>query len=422
MARWIEAVPNVSEGRRDDVIDAIADAVRGVAGVRLLDIHKDVDHNRSVFTFVGPPPAVCEAAFRLAKEAVERIDLTKHAGVHPRLGAADVVPLVPLEGVTLQEAAFLARGLARRIEEELKVKTALYSGAHTEGKTLPEVRREAPEGHPTAGVTCVGARRPLIAFNVELKSNDLELAKRIANEMRRLPDVRALGFLLESRGRVQVSMNLLDYTKTSPARAFLEVKRRAGDVGIERSEIVGMIPRAAVEASFSESIACESLAVLDAPPSFLDGLAEPSTTPGGGAAAAYAGAMAAGLVSMCCGITGDELAEERARAEELREQLAKLANDDAKYYAEYTATRSQKSLKKATVVPLFITEKSAEVLLLAQRAGHAVNKAARPDLQGAMRLATAAVEQGQTTTRANLPLLEEEDFVAEVRARLAGIP
>jgi len=419
MAQWIECVPNVSEGRRADVIGAIADAVRAVPGAHLLHVDSDVDHNRTILTFAGAPAAVAEAAFRCAAEAVARIDLTRHEGAHPRLGAADVVPFAPLEGIGVEACAQLARGVAARISMELGVPTALYGAASPDGVTLPQIRKDPPPGHPTAGVTAVGARGTLIALHVHLAGADLALGKEIARELRALPGVRAMAFELESRGCVQISINLLDWRTTPPLRVLEAVRARAE---VRDCEIVGMIPRAAVEATAAAALGTGPLSVLDSAPGFLDALAQPNASPGGGAAAAHAGAMAAALVAMCCGATGAALAGERARAEVLRHELSQLGPEDAAAYAAYVKSRSQADLQRATLVPLLIAEKSAEVLLLAQRAGHQVLRMAKPDLRGAMRLATVALEQGQATARFNLGDVENRDFAAEVRARLAGIP
>jgi glutamate formiminotransferase/formiminotetrahydrofolate cyclodeaminase len=416
--RWIACVPNVSEGRRPEVIDAIA-AAAAAPGARLLDRSSDPDHNRTVLTIAGPPSAVVEAAFRCAAEAVKRIDLAAHEGVHPRLGAADVLPLVPLLGTTLEECAALARALAARLEAELGVPTRLFDAACPKGTTLPELRKEAPQGHPTAGVTCVGARGALIAFNVNLESEDLALAQRVAAEVRKLPQVRALGFPLESRGCVQVSMNLLDWRQTPPARALDEVRRHAR---VKESEIVGMIPREALDQGFALSLGCRPPAVLDLPPSFFDRLAAPDAAPGGGAAAAHTGAMAAALVAMCAGITGEELLATRARAEELRADLERLTEEDGEAYARYLLLKTDEALQQATLVPLLIAEKSAEVLLLAQGAASRVLRAAAPDLKGAMRFAGAASEHAAATARFNLQEIANQDFVKDVRLRLLRIP
>lgn len=269
MQRIIECIPNFSEGRRQDVIAQVADAVRGVEGVRLLDIAPNTDHNRTVLTFVGPPEAVGEAAFRATAEAVRLINMEEQRGEHPRMGAMDVVPFVPISGVTMDDAVALANEVGRRIADELSVPVFLYSAAATlpTRKRLPDVRKGEYEGlkesitqperkpdygearmHPTAGATAVGARPPLIAFNVNLGTNKLPIAKAIAKGLREssggLVNVQALGVDLAAEGIVQVSMNLLDYTRTPIHRAYelVRIEAERHGVPVVAGEIVGLVP------------------------------------------------------------------------------------------------------------------------------------------------------------------------------------
>lgn len=267
----VECVPNVSEGRRRSVIDAIADAVRKVPGVHLLDVEMDANHNRGVLTFVGKPSAVAEAAFRVAKAASELIDMNVHRGEHPRIGALDVLPFVPISSVSMEDCVRLARQTGERIATELGIPVYLYEAAatHPDRKSLPGLRKGEFEGlreeirtnpdrapdfgeaelHPTAGACVVGARPPLIAYNVNLRTTDVSVAKRIAKLVREkdggLTAVRALGFELKNRGLVQVSMNLVNYKVTSIAKAFDAVSDHAQRVQIPvvGSEIVGLVPR-----------------------------------------------------------------------------------------------------------------------------------------------------------------------------------
>lgn len=270
MAEIVECVPNFSEGRRHDVVDAIASAIASVAGVRVLDREMDADHNRSVITFVGDRKSVAEAAFRGATKAIELIDMNRHHGEHPRVGALDVLPFVPIAGVTLDDCVDLARFVGKRIAEELEVPVYLYEAAATrpDRRALPDVRRGEYEGlkteiavnperkpdfgpsrlHATAGACIVGARPVLIAWNVNLKTTDLEVAKRIAKAIREsdggLPAVRAKGFALADRGLVQVSMNMVDYRRTSLVQAFEAIRALATKEGVEiaESEIIGLVP------------------------------------------------------------------------------------------------------------------------------------------------------------------------------------
>jgi glutamate formiminotransferase len=274
MATIVECVPNFSEGRRKDVIDKIVHSIRSVPGVKVLDVEMDPDHNRSVVTFVGGKDTVQEAAFRGARAAKELIDLTKHKGQHPRMGALDVLPFVPMTGVTIEDCVEIANAVGARIAKELKIPVYLYESAakRADRKNLENVRRGEFEGlreailtddskypdygprmlHPTAGATAVGARMPLIAFNVNLKSTDVAIAKEIAKKIRAssggMPHVKALGFVLANRNMVQVSMNLTDYTVTSVPKVFDEIQKEADahSVEIAEGELVGLIPLDAV--------------------------------------------------------------------------------------------------------------------------------------------------------------------------------
>jgi glutamate formiminotransferase len=262
----IEAVPNFSEGRDPVIVSSIARAVSAVPGVSLLDTTSDPDHNRSVLTFAGPPEAVADAAFFGVRAALKNIDLSRHAGVHPRLGAADVIPLVPVEGATLDECAALARTLGERIWNELGVPVYLYEAAalRPECQRLENVRKLAPAGlapdcgtgrHPTAGASVVGARKFLIAWNINLRTADVKAAREIARTIREssggLPAVKSIGLPLESRGQAQVSINLVDFERTPLYVVFDAVKEICETRGIEiaGSELIGMIPEAALRSS-----------------------------------------------------------------------------------------------------------------------------------------------------------------------------
>jgi len=251
-----------------EVIDSVASAIEGVPGVRLLDRTSDPDHNRSVFTFAGAPEAVAAAAQSLVRTAFAQIDLRTHTGAHPRIGAVDVIPFVPLAGVTMAECVALAKDVGAKIAAEHDVPVYYYARAATrpERVRLPDVRRPQFEGlaavigtthvpdagpgrvHPTAGAVVVGARPPLIAFNIELDTADLGIAKRIAKEIREssggLPGVQALGFALTDPPRAQVSLNLLDHTVTSLAQVWdaVAVRAAAAGVGIIRGELIGLLP------------------------------------------------------------------------------------------------------------------------------------------------------------------------------------
>jgi glutamate formiminotransferase len=283
MTILLECVPNVSEGRDAAKVREIAAAFTSAGGT-LLDTSSDADHNRSVITFAGTPEEVVEGAVRGARAALERIDLTQHRGEHPRMGAADVIPFVPLGAATMEDAVRAAQRVAERVAKEVGIPTYLYGEAARRperrdlawirrgefeglGETVPKDAERAPDFgpaklHPTAGAAAVGARFFLIAFNVNLKSRDLALAKRIAREVREkdggLPGVKALGFELSGKNEVQISMNLVDFRKTSPKVVFDAIAAKAKDAGVEVScsELVGLIPEAAAPAGFAEHVRC----------------------------------------------------------------------------------------------------------------------------------------------------------------------
>ncbi len=307
MALILECVPNASEGRDRRVIETLADAIRSAAEVRLVDIHSDPDHHRSVFTFLGSPAAVEAAAIGLAGAAIQAIDMRTHRGIHPRIGALDVLPFVPLREISMAEAVSTAHRVGRTLSAQLDLPIFFYGEAalSPERRNLPLIRRGGYEGlpeklgdpawrpdagparfNPRSGATAVGARGVLVAFNVWLDSGDLEAARAIARAVREsaggLPRVQAMGVLLAGRGIAQVSMNLLDYTATSLPRAFDRVRREAAARGVRvrRSELVGLAPREAFEGASPESIGLtdftpEKLLDTHLPPS-------PSLSPSGG--------------------------------------------------------------------------------------------------------------------------------------------
>ena len=272
--RIVECVPNFSEGREAGTVRALIDAVRAVPGVAVLDHTMDPDHNRAVLTFAGAPEPVAEAAFQVAKTATARIDLRRHQGGHPRIGATDVVPFVPIRGVTMRDCVELANIVGRRIGEELKIPVFLYEQAatHPARTNLADIRRGGlselaarmagdpawtpdfgpPRLHPTAGATATGARRILVAFNVNLGTNDLAIAKAIATAVRQsdggLAHVKAIGVPLASRQHVQVAMNLVNIDDTPVHVVFEAVRREAERRGVRvtGSELIGLVPRQAL--------------------------------------------------------------------------------------------------------------------------------------------------------------------------------
>ena len=276
----IECIPNVSEGRDQGAVDRCVDVV-AASGARVLDLHVDSDHHRSVLTFVGEADALFDGAVAMAREAVARIDLNAQRGVHPRMGAVDVIPFVPLQGATMGDCIRLARRVGQAIGKELEIPVLLYGEAASSEtrRDLAEVRRGQFEGlaaklnrpewapdfgpmrpHPSAGAVAVGARGFLVAFNVVLKTDDLTIARRVARSVREAGGgprgVKALGLRLASRGLVQVSMNLTDIASTDLLAAYERVERQAASHGalVVESEVVGLIPRAAVGCATTEGI------------------------------------------------------------------------------------------------------------------------------------------------------------------------
>jgi glutamate formiminotransferase/formiminotetrahydrofolate cyclodeaminase len=440
MQTIVECVPNFSEGRDPAVVEAIIRALLAGPDVYLLDREMDADHNRSVITMVGTRESVGKAALRAIGEAAELIDLNHHQGAHPRLGATDVVPFVPIAGVTLEDCVRIAEWVAEETWRRFKIPTYLYEAAarQPERKNLENIRRGQFEGlreevrtnparrpdfgeaalHPTAGATVVGARKFLIAYNVNLNTPAVALAQAIARKIRAssggFPCVKAMGVELKARNLAQVSMNLTDFETTSIGTVFDAVKREAAAQGVEvaGSEIVGLVPRRAIVDAAVHFLAVENFRpelivenrleqVLSEPaagPSraatplaalaqeFVGAVAAPTPTPGGGSAAALAGALAAALGEMVCGVSLERkslqaqhaaLAAARTRLAGWRARLMGNIDRDAQSYeAVLCAYRLPKSSapeqaarnhaveaasKEAAAVPLETAELAAAV-------------------------------------------------------------
>ncbi|NLM06871.1 MAG: glutamate formimidoyltransferase [Tissierellia bacterium] len=273
MAKILECVPNFSEGIDKSVVEKILDPIRETEGVKLLDYSSDKDHNRSVVTFLGAPDAVIDAAFKACKVASELIDMRKHKGGHPRMGATDVMPLIPIKDITVEEAVEYSRKLGERIGNELKIPVFLYekSASAPHRENLADIRRGQYEGmaekmkeaewkpdycsenfNEKSGAVAVGARMPLVAYNINLNTKDVEIAKAIAKTIRAKTGgftyCKAMGLEIEEKGITQVSMNLTDYTKTGVMRVFEAVKREAARYGVNviESEIIGLVPMGAI--------------------------------------------------------------------------------------------------------------------------------------------------------------------------------
>src|SRR5216110_3942575 len=464
-APLIECVPNFSEGRNAATIEALRTALASVPGVRLLDVQADAAHNRSVFTFVAPPDASVEAALAAMRVATERIDLSRHTGEHPRMGATDVVPFVPVRDVTMDDCVALARRLAERAAAELQVPIYLYAKAATrpERERLPDIRKGEFEGlrerigrdpaadpdvgpkriHSTAGATAIGARPVLVAFNIYLDTSDVTIARDIAKRIRTsgggLPAVQASGF--EVQGTAQVSMNLLDIDVTSPATVFAAVESAARQrgAGILKSEVVGLIPERAVLGAGGASLKLPDpeahllepkIRAAEGPTldGWLDDLAGGAPVPGGGSAAALAGALAAALVAMVARLTSGRkayagvqmrVAAVLAEADALRAQLRRLVDDDAAAYARVSAAyrlskddprRAQaadEALVGAAQTPLAMARGAARLLALAQEIGTIGNRNAHSDAFVAEALARAALAGAVENVRVNVQSLSE---------------
>ncbi len=487
MDRIVECVPNFSEGRNQTTVRALVNAVESVPGVWLLDHTMDRDHHRSVLSFAGEPDAVVEAAFRTIRVATDLIDLRKHKGVHPRVGATDVVPFVPLHGTTMQDCIHLAKRLGQWVGTELEIPVFLYEQAalHRDHAPLESVRRGGLQGlafrmasdpdwtpdfgpfhlHKTAGALVIGARPHLIAFNVNLRSTDLALARSIAKDIRQsnggLPHLKAIGVELASRQMVQVAMSLTDYSITPLHVAFEAVRALAAKHGVEvaGSEVIGLVPQAALVQTAGYSLALEQFdptqvlemrletRLLDEPvrqaqsreqepidlhtqsiADFLDTVAAATPIPAGGTVAALVGALAASL-----GIMGARLSRQRGveyRLNEISLRLRELMQADGDAYQRYIqATRLAKTdrtrpavlssaLHLATEIPLEIAE-------LATKAGallHACSAEAKPrvrsDLTVGLVLAIAAADAGRHTIKENIKLQHNQIFRSSILDRI----
>jgi len=488
MSTLVECVPNFSEGRDKAKVDAIVGAMK-VDGVYLLDREMDADHNRSVITLVGEREPIQEAAIRGVGKAAELIDLNQHQGAHPRMGAADVVPFIPIHGVTLEDCVTMARHVGEQIWKRYQIPVYLYEAAATtpERQNLENIRRGQFEGirveiasnparkpdfgearvHPTAGATVVGARQFLIAYNIFLNTPDVDIAKKVAKAVRfssgGLRFVKGAGFLV--RGQAQVSMNLTDFEQTPIQRVFELVKKEAARYGVAplSSEIVGLIPKKALESAaewflqienFDSSLILENRlsAVMGGKMAlgglragvepFVEQLAAPTATPGGGSAAAASAAMAAGLATMVASMSRGKkayvqyeraLSEAIARLSELLEALKAAIDADAESYnAVMKAYKQAKdsagkdgviddALKQATNVPLGVAERAREVAAIVETLKPITNPNMKSDLTTAFALARAAMEGALANVEINLESLKDQVFAAETRKRALAL-
>jgi len=497
MKRLIECVPNFSEGRDPAKLDAIVSAMSAVSGVYVLDREMDADHNRSVITLAGEPDAVAEAALRGIGKAMQLIDLTKHTGAHPRVGATDVVPFIPIEGVTIEDCVALAHRTGHEIWARYRIPVFFYEAAarRPDRVNLENVRRGQFEGlrqemkhnhdrqpdvgepklHPTAGVTVVGARKFLIAYNINLNTSDVAIANKIAKAIRfssgGLRYVKSMGVELKARNLAQVSINLTDFEQTPMHRVYGMVKREAERYGAAPvgSEIVGLIPKKAIEMAADFFLQLENFspaqvfenkladALSGAPPEahkdgklanlarpFLEAVAAPTATPGGGSVSALAGALAASLGQMVAGLSrkkksqaayADRLSGELDALRRVTVELAEAIDRDASSYdavmaafklpqgnAEEMQKREssiQAATKRASDVPLAV---AGHTVALFERLGQLDAIAAasmRSDLEVARYMAAAGARGALANVEINLDGIADSAYVAEMRSKIA---
>ncbi len=480
----IECVPNFSDARRPEVIEAIYQAIECVNEVQILDKHADSDHNRTVITFVGSPAGVEEAAFQAIAKAAGLIDLNKHRGEHPRMGATDVVPLIPISGVSMNECVAIAQRLGARVASELDIPVYLYEEAasspvrrnleyHRKGQyeTLKEEIASNPDRAPDygpkklgpAGATVIGAREFLIAYNVYLTSQDITIAKKIAKAVRYssggLRFVKGLGMLVD--GRAQVSMNLTNFKKTSISRVVEFIRREAEryGVGIHHSELVGLIPQNALidtavwytqmdqfkqeqvlETRLYTALQQPSEEPKPAAELSLDQLASGSPTPGGGSAAAHAGAMGAALIAMVARLTIGKKAYAEVEAdmqatlqesETLRSDFSSAVLQDAeafdaimKAFKLPKANENEKlartvAIQEATLhaskVPLEVAKKAVRTYELALQVARSGNKNAISDCASGAALAQAALSGAGYNVRINILGLKNQSAADQLQ-------
>jgi glutamate formiminotransferase / formiminotetrahydrofolate cyclodeaminase len=498
MKRLIECVPNFSEGRDPAKVDEIVKAMSAVPGVYVLDREMDADHNRCVITLAGEPDAVGEASILGAGKALDLIDMNVHTGAHPRVGATDVVPFIPIEGVTLDDCVALALRVGNEIWKRYRIPIFFYEAAATrpDRVNLENVRRGQFEGlreelkknhdrqpdigepklHPTAGVTVVGARKFLVAYNVNLNTPDVAIANKIAKAIRFSSGgfryVKSMGVELKARNLAQVSINLTDFEQTPMHRVYETVKREAERYGAVPvgSEIVGLVPKKAIEMAadfflqlenFSPSQVFENklgsaltgapaeakdgkLAGLARP--FLDAVAAPAATPGGGSVSAYAGAMAAALGQMVAGLSRkkksqalhvDKLSEFLEALRKTADELTEAIDQDSAAYekvmaafklpqgnSEETAQREssiQAATKIAAEVPLQVAEKAVNLQsrLLQLEAISAASM--KSDLQVARLMAVAAAKGALANVEINLSELKDAAYVEQLKGKVASL-
>lgn len=468
----VECIPNYSEARRPEVVNQIIASIESVPGISILDKHSDLDHNRTVVTFIGTPEAVEEAAYRSISKAAQLIDLDQHTGEHPRIGATDVVPFVPISEISMADCVEIARRLGKRVGETLGIPVYLYEEAATrpERQNLENIRHGQyellktelgvkPERDPDfgparispAGATVIGARQPLIAFNVYLTTDDVSIAQKIARSMRNSNGgwrfVKGMGVLVE--GRAQVSMNFTNFRQTPVFRVVESIRREAEryGVGIHHTELVGLVPQDALTDAavwylqldgFKKDQVLESRMDEDksdspAPePDFPQQLAAGTPTPGGGSAAAYAGSMGAALVCMVARLTvgkkkyaavEEQMQAILAEADGLQREMQDYVRKDAESFdAILTAVRLPKespeeqtkrdaAIRTATLhaaeIPMDVCRHAVRIMELASQAAEIGNTNAISDAASGLAMARSAVISAGWNVRINLASLGE---------------
>jgi glutamate formiminotransferase/formiminotetrahydrofolate cyclodeaminase len=482
MHQIIECVPNFSEGRRPEVYNAIAEAISTVPGAHVIDISADPDHNRSVITFFGNPAAVEEGAFRAIAEAARLIDLDDHEGEHPRIGATDVCPFIPVKGVTVDDCISLANRLGRRVGEELDIAVYLYGSAATkpERRKLSAIRKgeyekwlEEVASHPGRkpdygpaepkpwGATVIGVRPFLIAYNIYLNSTDVKVANQIARAIRfstgGLRYVQALGFLVD--GQAQVSMNLTNFKKTQIHNVQEMVRREAARYGltITKAELIGMAPEQAFinaaqwylqiddlgEEQLLEKRITQSLEDDFTPYDFLEATAAGTATPGGGSTAALAGAASAALTQMVANLTVNrkkyaavksEMEEILSRANILQQQLTLAIREDSEAFNQLMSVWRNKELSgdekalaielatiRAGEVPLNVAQLASELAELSYAVTEKGNINAVTDAAAACIMARAAVQIATLNVKVNSSSMNDQELAKVWQGELAEL-
>src|SRR5262245_34217313 len=501
MNRIVECVPNFSEGRRPEVIDAIVEAIISVGNVYLLGREMDADHNRAVVTIAGSPDSIGQAAVRGVEVAIKHIDLNKHRGEHPRIGASDVIPFIPIRGVSLGECVEIARKTAQEIAGRFGIPVYLYEAAATrpecinlenirrgqfellrdEISTNPARKPDFGEAgiHPTAGATVVGARKPLIAYDINLNTSDAAIAKYIAKRIRFSSGgfryVKAMGVLLKDRNQAQVSMNLTDFEQTSMEMVFETVRRQAARYGVAvaSSEIVGLIPNKAIQRAAEFFLQIENFKpemILEnrldevisgkgqtTPPDsqpepskshfadsvrdFVERVASPEPVPGGGSVAALAGALGAALGQMAIRITkdkkkylqhADRYADALDRLAPYTSTLLELIDADSQAYGSVLGAYKlrpdsqerekaiQDGLIRATEIPSRTANCAAEALRVLEQIRPIVHVNVASDLQVGMQMLRSCLQGAIANMRTNLSAVKDPDVRIRYEDMITG--